>query len=157
MNTEPRRILSLWQPWASLIALGEKRYETRSWYTRYRGVLYIHAAKHRCSPSTVFNCEMERILNGKLLGTGYDNLPRGCIIARCELQSCLRTGAEQTGAEQMTQKELAFGDHGADRFAWGLHFIERFTWPVYCRGMQGLWTPDAALQAQLDKAEAIPV
>lgn len=39
------RAISLWQPWASAIALGSKRIETRSWSTSYRGPLAIHAAK----------------------------------------------------------------------------------------------------------------
>lgn len=41
------RALSLWQPWASLIALGVKTIETRSWNTYYRGPLAIHAAKRK--------------------------------------------------------------------------------------------------------------
>lgn len=41
------KAISLWQPWASLIALGIKRIETRGWPTAYRGPLLIHAAK-RC-------------------------------------------------------------------------------------------------------------
>lgn len=39
------KALSLTQPWASLVAIGEKRIETRSWATRYRGPVAIHAAK----------------------------------------------------------------------------------------------------------------
>ena len=39
------RALSLWQPWASGIALGAKRIETRSWSTPYRVPIAIHAAK----------------------------------------------------------------------------------------------------------------
>lgn len=31
------KVLSLKEPWASLIAFGPKRIETRSWRTRYRG------------------------------------------------------------------------------------------------------------------------
>lgn len=38
------KALTLTQPWASLVALGEKRIETRSWGTSYRGELAIHAA-----------------------------------------------------------------------------------------------------------------
>jgi hypothetical protein len=38
------RALSVKQPWASLIALGEKTIECRSWSTRYRGPLLIHAS-----------------------------------------------------------------------------------------------------------------
>jgi hypothetical protein len=41
------RVLSLWQPWASLVALGVKTIETRSWSTKYRGPLAIHAAARK--------------------------------------------------------------------------------------------------------------
>ena len=41
------KALTLWQPWASLIAVGAKTIETRSWSTKYRGPLAIHAAKRR--------------------------------------------------------------------------------------------------------------
>ncbi len=39
------KVLTLHQPWASLVALGVKTIETRSWSTQYRGPLAIHAAK----------------------------------------------------------------------------------------------------------------
>jgi hypothetical protein len=39
------KALSLWQPWASLIAVGAKTIETRGWSTTYRGPLLIHAAR----------------------------------------------------------------------------------------------------------------
>lgn len=39
------KALTLWQPWATLVALGVKTIETRSWSTSYRGPLAIHAAK----------------------------------------------------------------------------------------------------------------
>ena len=39
------KAISLWQPWATLIAVGAKRLETRSWESRYQGELAIHAAK----------------------------------------------------------------------------------------------------------------
>jgi hypothetical protein len=38
------KALTLWQPWATLIANGTKTIETRSWSTSYRGPLAIHAA-----------------------------------------------------------------------------------------------------------------
>lgn len=41
------KALTLHQPWASLIALGVKTVETRSWSTAYRGPLAIHAAKRK--------------------------------------------------------------------------------------------------------------
>ena len=39
------RCISLWQPWASLMARGHKYFETRSWDTKIRGEVWIHAAK----------------------------------------------------------------------------------------------------------------
>ena len=39
------KTITLWQPWASLVVHGYKRWETRSWRTPYRGWLAIHAAK----------------------------------------------------------------------------------------------------------------
>ena len=39
------KAISLWQPWASLIVCGAKEIETRSWSTKVRGTVAIHAAK----------------------------------------------------------------------------------------------------------------
>jgi activating signal cointegrator 1 len=50
------KAISLWQPWATLIALGEKKFETRSWLTNYRGQIAIHAAK-RMEPDQLEFCE----------------------------------------------------------------------------------------------------
>lgn len=44
------KALSLWQPWASLMALGVKQNETRSWPTSHRGDLLICAAKRMPTP-----------------------------------------------------------------------------------------------------------
>ncbi len=41
------KAISLHQPWASLVATGVKTIETRSWSTKYRGPLAIHAAKRQ--------------------------------------------------------------------------------------------------------------
>lgn len=41
------RALTLHQPWATLVAIGAKRVETRSWATTYRGPVAIHAGRHR--------------------------------------------------------------------------------------------------------------
>lgn len=39
------KAITLWQPYATLIAEGHKVYETRSWATSYRGVMVVHASK----------------------------------------------------------------------------------------------------------------
>ena len=39
------KIITLRQPWATLVAEGIKKYEFRSWKTNYRGKILIHAGK----------------------------------------------------------------------------------------------------------------
>ncbi len=41
------KALTIHQPWASLIADGDKTIETRVWTTKYRGPLAIHASRQR--------------------------------------------------------------------------------------------------------------
>ena len=74
--------LSLHQPWATAIADGHKRIETRSWWTAYRGPIAIHAAKRN-------DAWFERILrkdHGLLTAT--PELPLGAIVATATLIDC---------------------------------------------------------------------
>ena len=59
------KALSLRQPWANLIADGRKTIETRTWRTRYRGPLAIHASARP-----------------------YADLPTGGIVAVAWLYGC---------------------------------------------------------------------
>lgn len=107
--TEPVKALSLWQPWASLIAIGAKRIETRSWATKHRGPLAIHAAARPLSPQIkaqyfgihpgqrytglVHGPFGARICN-RLYHAGYEaadgsDLPLGAVVAVCELVDCV--------------------------------------------------------------------
>ena len=45
------KVLSLTEPFATLIYEKKKLIETRSWKTNYRGELYIHASLGKSSPS----------------------------------------------------------------------------------------------------------
>jgi hypothetical protein len=39
------KAISLWQTWATPVAIGAKRFETRDWSTKHRGPIAIYAAK----------------------------------------------------------------------------------------------------------------
>lgn len=39
------KVITIKQPWATLIAEGIKKYEFRTWKTKYRGEILIHAGK----------------------------------------------------------------------------------------------------------------
>ena len=124
--------LTLWQPWATLIVLGLKRYETRSWGTYYRGPLLIHAGK-RCDR------QHERMLREEGWLDDVDGpLPTGVILAVAQLAS-MRAAA----GVDVDHKEMLFGDFSLGRYAWRLADVRPLAEPIPCRGKQGLWTPDA--------------
>lgn len=95
---EVMKAITIWQPWASLIACGAKRFETRSWATKYRGPIAIHAAAKSpyetlISLSTNEMIAMARALRlstGAYMTADLSSLPRGCIIATAELVNCWR-------------------------------------------------------------------
>lgn len=119
------RCISLWQPWATLIAIGAKKIETRSWSTSYRGPLAIHAAKTHnqqmidCMISEPFStaihdhglkCELRPV-------EGYHvaQIPLGCVVATCELFGCERIG--DLYGTIPDYPERSFGDYTPGRYA----------------------------------------
>jgi hypothetical protein len=91
------KALTLTQPWATLVAIGAKRIETRSWSTSYRGPLAIHAAKGFPWDARDFTyAKMVRDLVGPHFNSSESGpldkqLPRGSVIATCNLVACWET------------------------------------------------------------------
>ena len=127
------KALTLWQPWATLIAIGDKPYETRSWPTRYRGPLAIHAAK---TGEGIKRCDGDRAIEQPLSQAGYslDTLPVGVIVCTAHLTEVLTS-------DEAVRRNLAdpFGDYSPGRFAWHLIDIRRLQPPIPATGHQGLW------------------
>ena len=135
------RALTLTQPWATLVAIGAKNVETRSWSTKFRGRLAIHAAKGY--PKDCQKLAATGAFRWALLHAGYGDtreLPTGVIIATADVIEVLPT--EQIVVSSV---EREFGDYSAGRFAWWLHDVRRTVQPIACRGMLGLWTVPAEL------------
>lgn len=81
------RAITLTQPWATLVAIGAKRIETRSWSTQYRGPLAIHAAKGFPQWARQFTQEPPVSV---LLGMKFD-YPKGAVLATARLIDCVPT------------------------------------------------------------------
>lgn len=118
------KAISLTQPWATLVAIGAKKIETRSWRTDYRGPLAIHAAKglgkggmraHKELCGTEPFCS---VLNAAL--KAWDTPPKslremaerpfmpfGAIVAVCRI------------CEVTRMEDLAIPDHGPGRWLYG--------------------------------------
>ncbi|WP_447978113.1 ASCH domain-containing protein [Candidatus Nitrospira bockiana] len=130
------KAVTLHQPWASLIAWGEKQYETRSWGTRYRGPLAIHASRRwpLKERSMCWRLDFVRVLIRHGIEHPSD-LPLGVILCVVEVQDVVRTEL----LCGLSDQERAFGNYAPGRFAWQLGHVARLMRPLPCRGRQGLW------------------
>jgi ASCH domain. len=145
------------QPWAMLVALGENTIETRSWSTRYRGALAIHAAKG--FPADARALCAEEPYRSVLDRGGYassDTLPRGAVIALAQLDEVIaftRTSLAETRARSarglLPEHEADFGDFSPGRFGFVLSHVQPLSTPVPARGMLGLWEVPVPLRRQL--------
>lgn len=139
------KALSLWQPWASLVAFGEKSIETREWTTKYRGLLAIHATA-KLPPywlgasrhTETFRNELADVFNVK---RGYEvseikKLPFGaviCIVRLVEIQETRHV------REIISERERIFGNYQDARYAWFVELIEQCDPPIQAKGNRMLW------------------
>jgi hypothetical protein len=83
--------LSIRQPWASLILLAGKDIENRTWETRVRGPILIHAAKGMTRQEYTEALDFASAV-GAFMSTSrfsFDRLPRGGIIGSVNLVDCV--------------------------------------------------------------------
>lgn len=150
------RALSLWQPWASLMAMDAKRIETRSWMTTYTGPVAVHATAG-FPPEAQLLC-LEEPFYSTLFGHGIlddtfrgldwptprarvTGLPRGAVVATAVLVGCEPTDSAITEAllRERGDDERLFGDYTPGRWAWFFENIEALPEPVPAVGARGLW------------------
>lgn len=130
------KALTISQPFASLIASGEKWVENRTWETDYRGPLAIHAGKR------------SRYLEAEDLR----RYPTGCIVAVCRLALCVRLGLLRQRLESTNEvfawlvghtiEEVLAHRHTEGPWCWILKDVRPLPSPLHCRGAQGLWNWD---------------
>ena len=141
------KALTIYQPWASLECLGLKGTETRGWPTSYRGPLLIHAGVKW----DAYLQERQRTLHEYLVrhgGIGLPgDLPRGVILAVCELVDCLQVTEDNQG--MFAEFDRIAGDLSLGRYVWVLERVRPLRHPIPCRGAQGLWTVPAEIAGQI--------
>jgi hypothetical protein len=146
------KAITLWQPWASLVAIEAKKIETRSWHTNYRGWLAIHAALHPPYIATMVCPQAYDRIWEVLSGENRFQLPLGKVVAVASLSDCVRTD-HLTGPFTNTQTvpagsdEYLFGNYEPGRYGWVLDRIIRLPEPIPAKGAQGIWNwePPAGL------------
>lgn len=148
------KVLSLNPPYGTLIQLLLKRFETRGRRIGHRGPLLIHQTINPGPDGEVglWNLCLSDPFRAPLLAAGYGNparLPRGQIIAVCELRECLlmvdrhaqreKTHESTAIISEQSDQERAFGDWRFGRYALPLADVRTLPVPIVARGMPGLW------------------
>jgi hypothetical protein len=153
------KVISVLEPWASLVELNKKKFETRSWATKYRGPLGIHSSAGHSpwhmnlawqEPFYMALQDRHVITQGKP-GIRYN---WGCILAVATLKDCLKVVKhdlvygqpaaifENGGWVLKSSDEYAFGDYSVGRFVWVLDDIIKLDKPIPAKGRLGLWEYD---------------
>lgn len=153
LASEPVKILTLWDPWASFMARGFKRWETRPWRTPYRGLIAIHAAKtteHVWEAKTLLAGAgvLESMFDPDPFPMGDDDWPFGKIVAVGRLADCVPTTAAAPD-----RRERALGNYSEGRWAWIFSEIRR-TRPFSYPGARGLLELPRETVSRLELLEA---
>jgi hypothetical protein len=120
------KALTVCQPYAEMLARGPdvKPVENRSWPTRYRGLLAIHAGK---SQSWLADGDADQ----------YPGMAFGAFVAVGRLIG----SPEYERLSDWKAEWMAIRSHPetGGPFCWILVEMRRLAQPVPCRGAQGLW------------------
>lgn len=138
------KIISIWQPWASLVVQGHKFFETRSWAAPRSliGQRIGIAATKSIKPEQIaaYNDEEFQQFYSETGLPELSDLPRGAILGTALLHSCELMTEEFM--DDVTDEEKAFGVWSSGRYAWRLREPVCFETPVIAKGAQGVWTFD---------------
>jgi hypothetical protein len=126
------KVLSLTEPYATLIKNGIKTIETRSWKTTYRGRLYIHASSTKIPKAYRENQALMSLVNNKELSYGN-------IICSCDLVDCVEMTDEFIDEIKKNNNEYVTGIYAKGRYAWILKNIEVLNNPINVKGHLGIW------------------
>lgn len=126
------KVLSVREPYATLIKNGVKKIETRSYKTSYRGELYIHTSL-KMYDNYQDNKELLSLIKNHNFKLGY-------IICKCRLINCLYMTEEFIqDIKENNYQEYICGDYKVGRYAWILDDIEVLNNPIGAKGSLGIW------------------
>ncbi|MBS1340854.1 MAG: ASCH domain-containing protein [Clostridia bacterium] len=125
------KVLTIKQPWATLIMQGDKRFEFRSWQTKYRGDLLIHAGKG-----------IDKEAMKRLAKYIPKDMPSGKILGKVTLVHCIKCDDDFKGKCLKENKDVYAKSTFIEKFAWQLENVEIFDEPIEAKGKLSLWEYD---------------
>lgn len=126
------KVITIKQPWATLISEGYKEYEFRTWKTKYRGDILIHAGK---------GIDKKAVERFKYLNLEY---PVGQIIAKATITDCIYVDEEFT--QKMYKKDPVvykglINKDDWDGYGFKLENVKKIK-PIEINGKLSLWDYD---------------
>ena len=122
------KVLTIKQPWATLIMQGYKRFEFRSWQTKYRGDLLIHAGK---------GIDKEAIKRlGKYLP---EELPTGKILGKVTLVDCIKMSPEFKEELLKENRDIYTKSSFQENYGWQMDNVQVFKELIEAKGHLSLW------------------
>jgi hypothetical protein len=130
------------------VACGAKRLETRSWRTKFRGLIAIHSARY-------FAPEERALAKTRVCWKALQDaalnpiaLPLGRILAVVRIADCLDTEAA-VKLPAATKRERVFGDFSPGRYAFQFVDLRRLPSPIPASGQRMLWRMSDSLIDQI--------
>lgn len=121
------KVITLKQPWATLVAEGLKKYEFRSWKLNYKGEILIHAGK---------GIDKDAMKRFEHLNLEY---PHSRILARVNIIDCISLN-DIINKKIISENELVYGNkYNRTGYAWKLELIEKINDDEVISGKQGIW------------------
>lgn len=135
------KALTICQPYAELICLPttdprHKRVENRTWETKYRGRLYIHAGRSRDWMTTDFVDGIEYELQTK---QPVERLAFGAVVAIAVLVDCVNIQDVKSGKLDQRYPWLGGHQHTSGPWCWILDDLVTRVGPYRYKGQQGLF------------------
>ena len=122
------KVITIKQPWASLIVYGYKNYEFRTWKTKYRGDILIHAGK---------GVDKEAMKKFEHLNLEY---PKGSIIGKAKISDCIYI--DQSFKDKLAEENYRVYEGvikcESDLYAFKLNDITLIN-PIKITGKLSLW------------------
>lgn len=122
------KVLTIRQPWATLIMQQDKRFEFRSWKTRYRGDILIHAGKG-----------IDKEAMKRLAKYIPKDMPTGKILGKATLVDCIQMSSEFKKKLLEENKDIYTDSSFKENYGWQFENIEVFEKPIETKGKLSLW------------------
>ena len=125
------KVLTIKQPRATLIMQKDKRFEFRSWQTKYRGDLLIHAGKG-----------IDKEAMKRLEKYIPSDMPTGKILGKVTLVDCIKMSPEFKEMLLKENKDIYTKSSFKENYGWQMENVEVFEKPIEAKGKLSLWEYD---------------